>query len=394
MANDDKQSGDVGLAGDARPSPEPETLVAFYRDRAQTFTDERRAHERTSARLSNLRVAAFLLGVVAVVIGWRLAWYPAAAYGVAALSAVGFVALVVGHRRVQGSIRRARLLTAQNEQGAARIVRDWRHLPRVALPHGIPRTAMAVDLDLFGEASLYQLICQAQTTLGRRRLAEWLTTPTPAEEIPSRQQAVDELAPRVDWRQELAFLGTPESGEFPSIDGFLAWAEGPPWLAERAWLKWVSRLLPLAFWALGVLWWTDLWPQKLWLVVFLANTALSLLVSPKVHKIFARVSSRRGDIQRYAKLLEYIASERFSSPRMAALHEQLETEGHRADEQIGRLRRLMDLADLRYNQIYLPIQAATLWDFHVLAAVERWQHDVDRHVREWFEALAEIEAIA
>jgi DNA mismatch repair ATPase MutS len=60
-----------------------------------------------------------------------------------------------------------------------------------------------------------------------------------------------------------------------------------------------------------------------------------------------------------------------------------------------RLQRLMELADLRHSAlVHLPVQVLTLWDFHVIAAVERWQRRSGRYARRWLDALATFEAVA
>jgi DNA mismatch repair ATPase MutS len=44
--------------------------------------------------------------------------------------------------------------------------------------------------------------------------------------------------------------------------------------------------------------------------------------------------------------------------------------------------------------LYLPLQALTLWDVHVLAALERWKQDGGQEARRWLTTLGEIEALA
>ena len=44
--------------------------------------------------------------------------------------------------------------------------------------------------------------------------------------------------------------------------------------------------------------------------------------------------------------------------------------------------------------LHFPIQALTLWDFHVLHALEHWRERHGRAVRGWLDALGEIEALA
>ena len=44
--------------------------------------------------------------------------------------------------------------------------------------------------------------------------------------------------------------------------------------------------------------------------------------------------------------------------------------------------------------LHLPIQALTLWDFHIFFGLVRWRARSGRHVRPWLEALASTDALA
>ena len=63
------------------------------------------------------------------------------------------------------------------------------------------------DLDLFGKGSLFQLLSTARTRPGEEMLASWLLARAPVEELRARQQAIDELRPMLDLREDLAVLG-------------------------------------------------------------------------------------------------------------------------------------------------------------------------------------------
>jgi hypothetical protein len=103
---------------------------------------------------THLRVATFLTGVVMFTLGWNnmpgWPWYLA---GYVAIG--GFFAAVAYHEYVRDQMRRHFVSREINEQAIARLRRNWKALPetRVAVPpqHG----AVALDLDLFGHASLF-----------------------------------------------------------------------------------------------------------------------------------------------------------------------------------------------------------------------------------------------
>ena len=84
----------------------------------------------------------------------------------------------------------------------------------------------ARDLDLFGPASLFELLNTTRTEIGELTLADWLRAPAPLAEVRARQAAVDELRPMLDFKEDVAVLAS----ESPvGRTGLLAaWAGSPP----------------------------------------------------------------------------------------------------------------------------------------------------------------------
>jgi DNA mismatch repair ATPase MutS len=81
---------------------------------------------------------------------------------------------------------------------------------------------------------------------------------------------------------------------------------------------------------------------------------------------------------------------------LLALEERLSAGDRRAPAAMRALNRLLSFADLRRGAaiLHFPIQAFTLWDFHCLFALERWRRVSGTHVRDWFAAAGEIDALA
>ena len=133
------------------------------------------------------------------------------------------------------------LLRQINEQAIARLRRDWKGLPETRVEVPPEHQAVAADLDLFGHASLFHLLCSANTPLGIRVLRDWLLEPASPDEIQRRQHATAELAPHLDLRQTLILEGRLLADRGRTAERFVEWAEGDPWLAARPWLRWLCR---------------------------------------------------------------------------------------------------------------------------------------------------------
>ena len=392
----------MGDSTDARPSSYQQ-VREVYTTRRKRFESERDATARRARWISTARLITFLAAAAGLTVGlWGLRLSsPLAALGGFLAFAV-FVALVVWHDRVLKARDRLELLVSINRDSLRRLSRRWSDLPRVALSAS-PEAAVdpvARDLDLqpgdHNRASLAQLLGTAWTPQGRATLGGWLRDGCAPDEVERRQEAVAELAPLLDLRQELELRarqlwgrGTP-----PDPELFLEWAEGEPWLHKRPALLWLSRLLALVAVTLAVLRVLEMAPTG-WVVLAAAiNLVIGYGNGKRMHETFNTITGRGQACRHYAGLFELLDARRFEAAKLRQLAGMLAPHGRPASIHMRRLERLGGLADARFTPLFhLPLVALTLWDFHVLFGFERWQQRVGKEVRRWFEALGEIEAL-
>ena len=81
----------------------------------------------------------------------------------------------------------------------------------------------------------------------------------------------------------------------------------------------------------------------------------------------------RSDATR--RIFEHAVAAPRGSAQLSGLLERLSAEGHPAPECMRRLNRILGFGELRRGAaiLHFPVQALTLWDFHVLFALERWR---------------------
>ena len=135
-----------------------------------------------------------------------------------------FILAAVLQEKVLRSIRlRARAIHFY-ERGLARIEDRWAGGGETGNRFFDPRHPYARDLDMFGKASVFELLCTARTRAGEETLAAWLLAPANVEEVLARHGAVRDLKDRVTFREELFSLGeTVRLGVQP--DTLAAWGE-------------------------------------------------------------------------------------------------------------------------------------------------------------------------
>lgn len=385
------------------PVSDPRAVTAdrleAYATRARAHAASRDAERRTSLALSRWRLATFLpaLALSAVAVDRGLPW----AFVAAGTLFFVFGVLVVRHARVDERAAWYEALRVVNERAIARLNRDWDRLPHAQGPHSqLPSGAehpYAEDLDILGRASLYQWIGPAATEAGAATLAQWLLAPASPDEIRMRQQAVDELAPRDRWRERLAAFGAVNTESVPlPIGGFLTWCESrvPP-LPYFGTIRVVVYALLAALWMLIALHAAGATPA-LWPIPLLAGLVLSFVTAYGIHLAINAAGAGQRALKQYAALLAHVVSPAFEISKLAALQERLGSHTLPAPVAMRRLNRILGFAELRHGSalLHFPIQAITLWDFHVLFALERWRRSVGPHVRDWLEAAGEIDALA
>jgi hypothetical protein len=372
------------------------TLRSRYLDDAARHGEERDRCRRQSRRLSYARLVVFLSAAACL-----LSLFPGPVshatlrVGAGLAGFVTFVVLVGWHSRVEERERWCATLVQVNEEAAARIARDWDALPPAVVHGPGPGHAYADDLDIFGHASVFQLLGSVGTDAGRATLAGWLTTSAPPRVVRHRQQAVAELASREREREEFAALGRIIEPAQHALDGLYEWAETGAWFITRAWAPWAIRLLAVALVGLLAAHIAGAIDRALWLYPLAASIMLTAVFGKRIATTYTRVFSRSRLVRHHAALFARIGEATFTSPQLKALQEDLGRSGLTASREMAKLSLIEQFADLRLVPLLHPlITLFTLWDFHVLVELERWQTRAAPHLRRWFAALGEFDALS
>jgi hypothetical protein len=357
---------------------------------------ERRAHQHRarvaeSARRQEAISRGRLIAAVAAALGWWLAaigwlssWWllaPVAAFG----------ALLVVHARVRARHRRAERAAAFYARGLARLDGRWPGTGRTGAQFLEPDHPYAADLDVLGAGSVYERLCAARTSMGEETLAAWLLAPADPASVRARQAAVQELAPRLDLREDLAVLGE-DVAAVVRPEALLALARPtgrPPTTRLRAGAVavTVATLGVVILWSIG---WT---PVTLVVGVVALQSLVRWRLRERVRDVDRAVAGHGPDLELLAAVLARFEREPLTSPLLVRLRETLVTDGQHPSTAVRRLRRLVDLFDSRRNQFFAPVALLTLWDVHYALAIETWRARHGAALGEWLTAVGQLEAL-
>jgi hypothetical protein len=322
------------------------------------------------------------------------------------IPAVVFVGLIVAGERLLRTVERRKRAARFFEKALARLDGTWPGTGESGERYIDPAHPYAQDLDLFGKASLFELLSTARTRIGEDTLAQWLLDPADPQTIRARQAAVEELRPRLDLREDLAVMGE-AAREGVEPEALAAWGEAPPQLSGRRWriAVWGLTALGIIGAAAGLT-----LVMALTSAVKLSETMLFLVrdlffVSLAVNGWFlyrnrqtmgavvAAVEEAAHELGLLSEVLVRLECERFGSSLLASLEQSLATEGMPPSRRMARLNRLVEYLDSRDNVIVRLAEVFILWTPHLAIKVEQWRRQSGAGVRRWLKATGEMEAL-
>jgi hypothetical protein len=344
--------------------------------------------------VGNARIGVFLL-IVAVA---------CLAFGTPVLSAwwlllplAGFLALLFLHERVTRAWYRAGRAVAFYRLGLTRVDNQWMGRGRPGTRFLDEAHPYAADLDLFGSASLFELLCTARTRTGEDTLASWLRGTAGADEIRARQTAVAELKPMLDLREELALLGddVPVGVDF---DALAHWGDGPGILGP-SWPRWLALVVGLA--ALITLggWLLADWGSLPFAAVLLVELILAGWLRIRVTRVLHVVEKRGHDLALLANVLTCLEQATFITPRLLDLQGQLcglDASGSKQkppSQRIAQLGNLLDLLNSRRNQLFAPFAYLLMWGTQMAYAIESWRAKAGHAIASWLAIVGQFEAL-
>src|SRR5262249_13525117 len=132
-----------------------------------------------------------------------------------------------------------------------------------------------------------------------------------------------------------------------------------------------------------------------WLVAWIfLERGIARIWRRAVHQVSHGIETPEHDLGLIAELLATLESERFTSPRLAGLHERLLADGALPSVRIKELRRLVSWLDSTHNLMFAPIAFVLLLRPLLATAIDRWHAAYGTAVASWLEAVGEFEAFA
>ena len=252
----------------------------------------------------------------------------------------------------------------------------------------------ANDLDLFGKSSLFQWVNRCSSEQGKNLFANNLMHPLPIIQIEERQAAIKELAPMVEWRQQLQSFSQQRVITKTTEHKTNQWlSEEPKHFASSTWnlVVWIYTIITLSTLLATIF---GLLSSGIFMFLFAVYFIVSLFLSRNTIKPYLHLSRIVDEISALEKLINWIESKEFTCGLLNRIKNEITAKGEKASVRIKNLKSILDRFDLRLNMVGpLFLNSFLLWDVRQMLALNEWRKKNKPIVPKLFHAIAETEVL-
>jgi DNA mismatch repair ATPase MutS len=360
-------------------------LVSYYRERKNAFQNQSDKATDRIKTISWIRVALMATGVCL----FYFSFAAVSLWVVIAIILILFFYCVHLHEELNYKRNLLQNLSTINQQEIDALGGNYD-----SFDDGVEFTdihhAYALDLDIFGPGSLFQRFNRTCTEQGKDRLADMLSSPLPtADQILSRQEGIRELSERIDFVQKFQAIGRVAPERKEDQQQLLDWLQLPTAVYGKNRSKWLLvgfpllALVTLANWASSGLWFP-------FFIVALAQWAVIGFHARRTRLFQDYIGNKRYYLEKFAAHFELLGKEHFKSELVKGLSHD-SGEAHQAIRGLVARSRALDLrlnifANFILNSIFL-------YDLQCVYRLEQWREQNRDRMKQWFNAIAETDAI-
>lgn len=308
-----------------------------------------------------------------------------------------FTYLVIKHNQMKCIKQYISSLYKINDDSVKRIQGKWKSFNDTGKEFSNENHNFSYDLDIFGKASLFQWINTTTTYMGRQLLKKYLTEPCSTKrEIYARQEAIDELARKLWWRQRFMAEGMAISEKSSDPKLLYKWVNKKNGFYLKSWVKIITSIFPIVSILLILIYFITKNISYYYPISMLGIQILILKFKSKERsKVLNIVYKYKDNIEVYRQMLEQFENKSFKSNHLNRLKNNLiNKKNQKAFEQIDKLEKIVQSITNRNNAAFIFVNIVTLWDYRCMIRLESWKEESGILIKDWLDTIGAVEALS
>ncbi|GJM32132.1 MAG: DNA mismatch repair protein [Saprospiraceae bacterium] len=364
-------------------------LTTYYEERISRFSAIAEKLRKRYEFYSLVRLFTFLGAVGLISLLWTIHW--GIGLGSMVLFLFLFYRFVQWHLTLESQAKHHESLTQINQQERDALDHQYQAFADGG-EYVEPEHPYTLDLDIFGPWSLFQYINRATTGIGQALLAKYFKAPATSPLIMARQEAIEELSKRADWRQDFRALGLDCKDSPAHLRALRLWLTDENIVLGKKGLTAALYLAPI--WVIcGILLWIFYFNWTIFLLWMIPVVLIIRKTMEAVDKTHSRTAKAGDMLNTYARLIQHLEQPTFQSGLLQRLHAAFMGK-KAASSSINRLSYIISQLNVRFNIFAVFLNLIGLWDLQWVYRLEKWRHTEKERLPQWFASLAELEALS
>ena len=360
--------------------------LEFYTEEKAKFVAQSQVLKKKIATISTIRFLAFAATSFLVYLNFKNTITASAIAFIGFSCFIYFVLKNIKIKRLQKiTIKKIALNTTE-----INVLQGDFHNLETGTEFSEPNHFYSNDIDLFGKGSFFQYINRTVTKQGKSQLAKLLLA-NDTNSIKSKQQTLQELAKKVQWRQHFSALASLVSVKKP-IEETLNWVKNysPVFSSKKQLFSKVFSVFSIVLIALvsfGIVSFSIL---TIWFFIGLFISAYHI---KRTSLLYTETNKIRETVKQYHILLQEIENEKFLDSTLKKSQEIITANQKKASVIVKEFSKILDAFDQRNNIIIAVFgNGLFLWELKNACATEKWLVTYKNTIQKWFDVVAFFDA--
>lgn len=365
-------------------------LSTYYQELIHTLSTEKNQVNRKIHIIGTIRLL-LVIGALLMLYGFHQeGWY--IIMGIILLFGLPFIGLMIFHNRL---FFRRKYIDTQSEL----LVNEQKglDLDYQAFDGGSEfiegEHSFSLDLDLFGNKSLFQAINRTVTVEGKKRLATWLKQPLDQKnDIYQRQEAIQELSKQPKQFQSFYTNGKMTQEESNSLHKMEDLTQESSFFSQSTFWKIMIWIIPSG-WVLLAIGSVMAGIAEKWFGIYAAfSFVIAYWRAKEVNRLYQSVDKMELIFNGYANLIKCIEEREFSSLLLQQLKQSFKRNNLSASESLKQLSHHIGALNQRFSLAGVLLNLFCLRDIRHAIALERWRQQHQSDMLSWIETLGTFDA--
>lgn len=361
--------------------------AAIYEDRIKEFSIQETALVKKEKLFSIARLISFLVLIALIILLFKTHWI----YGIIGIyiSITLFYFLIKAHTAVSN-----RLAIIKNLVNINRLESKVLQHQYIEFNDGSQfrneKHPYINDLDIFGKNGLFQYTNRTHTAFGKQELASMYIAGIDENIIPAAQEAIQELEPQLDWRQEYQALCLSNKHDSILDIDFLNWIRKDADIEFKLWKCFAIPIVTLILFAILYFYFPTL---SYWLA-FIPAGRFAFKNGTAISAFQANTSQHSKTLKKYAEAISWIENHSFKSSLLQDRQKLIFNQQTSTSKDIKKLAYILHQLDLRHNFFGIMINLIFPWDYYWAYRLQEWKNKNKENAPIWFETIGWFEAMS